>query len=64
MYIGLSPEQERLRSELRSYYEKLLTPEVRLGPRADDDRQHGGTDAHALRHGRAEALLPAADRLG
>jgi alkylation response protein AidB-like acyl-CoA dehydrogenase len=29
MYIGLSPAQEALRGELRSYYEKLLTPDVR-----------------------------------
>lgn len=29
MFIGLSPEQEALRRELRAYYEKLLTPEVR-----------------------------------
>jgi hypothetical protein len=29
MFIGLSPEQEALRRELRAYYAKLLTPEVR-----------------------------------
>jgi alkylation response protein AidB-like acyl-CoA dehydrogenase len=29
MFIGLSPEQEALRRELRAYFEKLLTPEVR-----------------------------------
>ena len=28
MYIGLTEEQEQLRKELRSYYAKLLTPEV------------------------------------
>jgi alkylation response protein AidB-like acyl-CoA dehydrogenase len=28
MYIGLTPELTELRDELRSYYEKLLTPEV------------------------------------
>ncbi|HLI54035.1 MAG TPA: acyl-CoA dehydrogenase family protein [Acidimicrobiales bacterium] len=28
MYIGYSEEQEALRRELRSYYEKLLTPQV------------------------------------
>jgi alkylation response protein AidB-like acyl-CoA dehydrogenase len=29
MYIGYTEEQEALRKELRAYYEKLLTPEVR-----------------------------------
>src|SRR5215467_5039414 len=29
MYIGLTDEQERLRQEVRAYYEQLLTPEVR-----------------------------------
>ncbi|HWP64698.1 MAG TPA: acyl-CoA dehydrogenase family protein [Candidatus Limnocylindria bacterium] len=29
MYIGYTPEQEALRRELRAYYAKLLTPEVR-----------------------------------
>jgi len=29
MFIGYSEEQEALRRELRAYYEKLLTPEVR-----------------------------------
>ncbi len=29
MYIGYNDEQEALRRELRVYYEKLLTPEIR-----------------------------------
>ena len=29
MYIGYNDEQEALRSELRAYYKKLLTPEIR-----------------------------------
>jgi len=29
MYIGYNEEQQALRNELRAYYEKLLTPEVR-----------------------------------
>jgi len=29
MYIGLNEEQEALRRELRSYYDELLTPEIR-----------------------------------
>lgn len=29
MYVGYNEEQEALRRELRSYYERLLTPEVR-----------------------------------
>jgi alkylation response protein AidB-like acyl-CoA dehydrogenase len=31
MYIGYTEEQEALRQELRAYYEKLLTPEIREG---------------------------------
>lgn len=28
MYIGLTPEHQRLRDELRAYYDRLLTPEI------------------------------------
>ena len=28
MYIGLTPEHEQLRAELRAYYDELLTPDV------------------------------------
>jgi alkylation response protein AidB-like acyl-CoA dehydrogenase len=31
MYIGYDPEQEKLRAELRAYYDRLLTPEIREG---------------------------------
>ena len=31
MYIGYTEEQQTLRDELRDYYAKLLTPEVREG---------------------------------
>src|SRR5690349_19428127 len=31
MYIGLTPELQALRDELREYYAKLLTPEVENG---------------------------------
>ena len=31
MYIGYDEQQEALKAELRSYYEKLLTPEIRAG---------------------------------
>src|SRR5215510_7020874 len=37
MYIGYTEEQEALRKELRAYYEKLLTPDVR----AALAREHG-----------------------
>jgi alkylation response protein AidB-like acyl-CoA dehydrogenase len=37
MFIGLSEEQEQLRRELRAYYDKLLTPELR----EDLAREHG-----------------------
>ena len=31
MYIGYDEQQDALKAELRSYYEKLLTPEIREG---------------------------------
>jgi alkylation response protein AidB-like acyl-CoA dehydrogenase len=31
MYIGYTEEQEALRKELRAYYDRLLTPEIRAG---------------------------------
>jgi 3-oxocholest-4-en-26-oyl-CoA dehydrogenase alpha subunit len=37
MYIGYSEEQEALRSELRDYYGRLLTPELRV----ELQREHG-----------------------
>ncbi len=46
MYIGLTAEQETLRQDLRSYYEKLLTPAVR----EDLLREHGiGPKTKAVR---------------
>jgi len=52
MYIGLSPEQEKLRDDLRAYYAKLLTPEVRamlatehgVGPRTTEIRKQMARD--------------------
>jgi alkylation response protein AidB-like acyl-CoA dehydrogenase len=52
MYIGYSEEQEKLRLELRAYYEKLLTPEVRealskehgVGPRTREVRRQMAKD--------------------
>jgi alkylation response protein AidB-like acyl-CoA dehydrogenase len=35
MYIGYTEEQEALRKELRAYYEKLLTPEIRAALAAE-----------------------------
>ena len=34
MHLSYAPEQERLRSELRSYFAALMTPERRAGARA------------------------------
>jgi alkylation response protein AidB-like acyl-CoA dehydrogenase len=46
MYIGYSEEQERLRQELRAYYDRLLTPAVR----EDLVREHGiGPKTKAVR---------------
>jgi hypothetical protein len=36
VYVGYDEEQKTLRQELRSYYAKLLTPEVR------DELAHSG----------------------
>ncbi len=52
MYIGYSDEQEALRKELRAYYDKLLTPEVReelavehgIGPRTSAIRRQMAQD--------------------
>ena len=46
MYIGLTEEQQKLREDLRQYYEKLLTPSVR----EDLLREHGiGPKTKAVR---------------
>jgi alkylation response protein AidB-like acyl-CoA dehydrogenase len=50
MYIGYDEEQEALRRELRAYYEKLLTPEVR-------DELHRG-------HGVGEAMRRVVRQMG
>ncbi len=42
MYIGYDAEQTALREELRAYYEKLLTPEIRDGLHAE----HGCGPVH------------------
>jgi len=52
MYIGLSPEQQKLVDDLRAYYAKLLTPEVRasiasehgIGPRTTEVRKQMARD--------------------
>ena len=31
MHIGYTPEQERLRHELRAYFAGLMTPQLRAG---------------------------------
>jgi alkylation response protein AidB-like acyl-CoA dehydrogenase len=50
MYIGYDEEQERLRGDLRAYYEKLLTPELR-------DEIHRG-------HGVGEAMRAVVRQMG
>jgi alkylation response protein AidB-like acyl-CoA dehydrogenase len=42
MYIGYTEEQEALRKELRAYYERLLTPEIR----AQLAKEHGVGPTH------------------
>jgi alkylation response protein AidB-like acyl-CoA dehydrogenase len=50
MYIAYTEEQEALRRELRAYYEKLLTPEVR--------------DALHVGHGTGEAMRAVVRQMG
>ena len=38
MHIALTPEQEKLRAELRDYFEALVTPERRAGAGGVDQR--------------------------
>ena len=47
MYLGYNEEQEKLRQELRSYYESLLTPEVEL--KLAGDRGVGPTMRRVVR---------------
>ena len=54
MYIGLTEDQETLRSELRAYYDRLLTPAVR----EDAAREHGvGPKTKAIRAADGEGRL-------
>jgi 3-oxocholest-4-en-26-oyl-CoA dehydrogenase alpha subunit len=50
MRIAYTPEQERLRRELRAYFGALMTPEVRAalsgGDRADGDGDYGDGEAY------------------
>jgi 3-oxocholest-4-en-26-oyl-CoA dehydrogenase alpha subunit len=45
MHIALTPEQERLRDELRAYFAELVTPEVRAALSASSG-EFGDTDAY------------------
>ena len=45
MHIGYTPEQEKLRDELRAYFAELMTPDVREGLSSNDGRgEYGGPD--------------------
>jgi 3-oxocholest-4-en-26-oyl-CoA dehydrogenase alpha subunit len=44
MHVALTPEQERLREELREYFAALVTPEVRAGLSAASGRFSDGSD--------------------
>jgi alkylation response protein AidB-like acyl-CoA dehydrogenase len=48
MHIAYTPEQERLRRELRAYFGGLMTPQVRaaLAPPGDGDGDHGDGEAY------------------
>ncbi len=47
MRIAYTPQQERLRQELRGYFGRLMTDEVRAGlDPADGDYDYGGGDAY------------------
>ncbi len=55
MYIGYSEEQEALRKELRAYYEKLLTPEIRR--RLGSEHGVGPTHREVVRQMGADGWL-------
>ena len=55
MYIGYTDEQEQLRQELRSYYAKLLTPEVEEA--LSDDKGVGPTMKRIVRQMGADGWL-------
>ena len=55
MYIGLTDEQEQLRQELRSYYSRLLTPEVEA--ELADDKGVGPTMKRIVRQLGADGWL-------
>jgi alkylation response protein AidB-like acyl-CoA dehydrogenase len=45
VHIAYTPEQEKLRDELRAYFAELITPEVRDGLSSSDGRgEYGGPD--------------------
>ena len=45
MHIAYTPEQEKLRDELRAYFAELMTPEIRDGLSSSDGRgEYGGPD--------------------
>jgi alkylation response protein AidB-like acyl-CoA dehydrogenase len=45
VHIGYTPEQEKLRDELRAYFAELMTPDVREGLSSNDGRgEYGGPD--------------------
>jgi hypothetical protein len=48
MHIAFTPQQERLRRELRAYFGALMTPEVRAALSAEDgdDGDHGDGQAY------------------
>jgi alkylation response protein AidB-like acyl-CoA dehydrogenase len=45
MHVGYTPEQERLRKELRSYFADLMTPSLRAALNGDDG-EYGDGDAY------------------
>jgi 3-oxocholest-4-en-26-oyl-CoA dehydrogenase alpha subunit len=45
VHIAYTPEQEKLRDELRAYFAELMTPEIREGLSSSDGRgEYGGPD--------------------
>ncbi|HEY8527915.1 MAG TPA: acyl-CoA dehydrogenase family protein [Acidimicrobiales bacterium] len=46
MHIAYTPEQEKLRDELRAYFAELITPEIREALTSNDDAtgEYGGAD--------------------
>ena len=64
MHIALTPEQERLRAELRDYFQALVTPERRLALAASSDSFSSSDSASTGEFGDAEVYKEVIRQIG